>query len=208
MSLRQLMYIIILLLIAFYNALGNENLNQNEAASHTEIKSSSVGFSMEYTEVMAKPAGIFSLDYSFPVGTHWNLGIVGSGLYYNHTLSSSDLEGTFQMEGGYAGLFLEYNTKCSDDILLTFRYTTASGIVKYELDKKYRAGKLWYEKTVDRDEFVVNMLAGEISYKLFSQWWIGFTLSFKLTSPIELHQTDEFLLNTITGGLTLRYQIK
>ncbi len=203
MTFKQLLMALLFMMIAFSNVVGAENTTEN---NKTEFKSY-VGLNSEYTEILAKPAGIISIQYGLSVGENWNLGIVGSGIYYDHSLNDAVETGAYRLEGGYGGIFIEYQTDISNNLMLSFKYTTGTGLIKYELEKEYRKDKLWYERIVDQDNFVINIIAAELSYKLSSRWWIGCTISGKLTSPIELRHTDDFLLNNISGGLTLKYQI-
>ncbi len=203
MTLKQLLLVILFLFIALSDGVGAESsTDSNRTEFHSYI-----GLNSEYTEILAKPAGWFTLQYGFNVSESFNLGMQATGLYYEHTMDEVVETGAYKMEGGYVGIFVEYHTDITEDLMLGLKYTTGRGLVKYELEKEYRKDKFWYERIVDQDDFVVNILAAELSYNITSQWWIGFTISYKLTSPIELHLTDEFLLNTITGGLTLRYQL-
>lgn len=161
----------------------------------------------KYTTYNSKAAGLLDLRAAVTFKNGWGVGIGASGLDYDKSLSALVNDGTYHVEAGYVGMFVEKMFSVTDDFKISLSVLMAGGLMKYRYDSEYRKEKVWYEETIDQTDFFVTEPALEIQHRIFGNWWLGVTGSFRNTSPIKLIGTDEDVLKKFAGGVTIKYGV-
>lgn len=158
-----------------------------------------------YSTVAKKSAHWFSARLGVAINHRWGIGLSGSVLNYDYELNDIVVDGTYRLQAGSSGLFIERMFNITDWSKLNLSWTTGAGVVFYEYNKEYREERPWYEETIDTENFASNELGLELQFKTFGKWWVGFYGSYRFTSPIMLMGTEEHFLNNYSAGISLKY---
>ena len=137
----------------------------------------------------------------------FGIGLAGYGLSFDHTLSELAEEGTYHLEAGYTGLFIEYLQPLGRNVKLNFSLLSGMGTAQYRYDKEYREGKPWYNEIIDRTDFHLYEPGIELQVRMAGKWWIGAYGTYRLTSPVEIEGAGEDLLQNYTAGISIKYGI-
>jgi hypothetical protein len=200
--------IIFIFLISLTFTLFSQNGNKESLFSIGDYNLGGyVGVNGKHTTYESKGAGFVDLRAAVIFESGWGIGLDASGLYYDKKLSTLVSDGTYHIEAGYVGIFIEKMFELSEDFNFSISYLMANGVAKYTYDKEYRQSKLWYEETIDQTTFFVSEPSMEIQHRVFGNWWIGLSGSYRMTSPIKMIGTSESFLNKFNGGITIKYGI-
>nr|MDA3833196.1 hypothetical protein [Spirochaetales bacterium] len=90
---------------------------------------------------------------------------------------------------------------------LNFSLLTGQGIAIYRYDRAYTGSLDWYEEKIDEDTFSVMEPGIELMIKTGDRWWIGTTLSYCSTSPIQLTDTNQGMIDGVKAGISFTYQL-
>ncbi len=164
-----------------------------------------IGVNGRYATVESNSAGILDGKIVAVIDGDWGVGFSFSVLNYDRTLGRVVNDGTYRMNAGYAGIYVERIFKLGDDFRLSASITSGMGEVFYQYDKEYRKEKVWSEEIIDRTTFAVFEPAIEIDYNIGGNYWIGIMGAFRNTSPVELIGLDENVFQKFTGGITFKY---
>lgn len=165
------------------------------------------GLSGTYAPVLGKSAGFLGARAGLVFNQRWTIGLAAKGLAFDHTLNEVVSDGDYRLEGGYAGMYVEFLQPVGDNLRLSLSLMTANGIVLYRYDKQHLEGKEWYEETIDQDTYGVMEPGFEILVRVGGNWWIGAKAAWRSTSPLELKGTGENILEGNEAGLSVRYGI-
>lgn len=160
-----------------------------------------------YSPVDNRSAQWLSGRLGVVIDKHWGLGIAGSALNYDYHLYKVVNDGTYRLQAGFAGMFIEYLIPIKEWGKVSFSWTTGKGTAFYQYDKDYRENRPWYQEIIDTEDFAVNELGMEVQFRTFRKWWIGAYGSYRLTSPIELMGQDDFFLRNYSVGVSIKYGI-
>ena len=141
------------------------------------------------------------------INHRWVVGVAGKALAYDKHLTELTDEGSYRMEAGYSGMFVEYLQPLGKNVKLGFSITSAQGIVMYRYEKEYTEGLPWYEEIIDVETFGVFEPQIDCLVKMKPNWWVSAHISARNTSPVELEMTDEKVFNKINAGISVRYGI-
>jgi hypothetical protein len=164
-----------------------------------------VGLNTKFTSVDSDAAGFLEARAAITFDGKWAVGLDFSGLHYDYKLDEIVNEGTYHLNSGYAGIFVERIFPLSENLKLSASILFAQGFINYLYDKDYRADKNWYERKIDEDFYHLFEPQIEIQYCVGNHWWIGVNGSYRFASPIELKNSDENLLRNFGAGLTIKY---
>lgn len=137
----------------------------------------------------------------------WTIGVGGSLLDYDKHLDELVTDGTYRLQAGYGGLFVERLFSIQDWGKIGLSWLSGSGVTFFEYDKEYAESREWYQEIIDIEDFAINELGIELQLRVYRNWWLGAQASYRLTSPIELKGEDEFFLRDYSVGITVKYGI-
>jgi len=137
----------------------------------------------------------------------WALGVGGNVLDYDRQHSELVNDGTYRLQAGYAGLFVERLFHLKDWGKISISWLSGSGITFFEYDKEYTGSKEWYEEIVDMDDFAVNELGVEFQVRVYKNWWMGAHVRYRLSSPVEMKGEDDLFLTDYSSGVSIRWGI-
>lgn len=160
-----------------------------------------------YTQVMDKPAAWFGAKAGVVINRHWGVGLAGYALNYDRQLDEVVTDGTYRLQAGYSGMFVEYFVPLSNWGKLSFSWTSGMGKAFYQYNKAFREDRPWYDEVIDLEKLVVNDLGINFKYRMVGNWWIGANASYGLTSPVNLTGADEYFLRNYRLGIDLSYGI-
>lgn len=160
-----------------------------------------------YSPVSDNSAGYLGYRLGIVFNQRYVIGLAGFGLSYDKTLNAITEEGSYHLQAGYAGLYFEYIYPVSKNLKMSASLISATGLALYKYDKEFRDGKEWYEETLDRDNFHVFEPGVEIQIRMASNWWLGAYATYRFTSPIDMKDTDEDILQNYSAGLSLKFGI-
>jgi len=160
-----------------------------------------------YSPVMDENAGWFGARIGVVFDHRLGVGIAGYGLSYDRTLSDIVEDGSYHLEAGYSGLFVEYLQPIGNNVKVNFSALFGSGIAQYRYDKDFREGKPWYDEIIDRADFHLFEPGIEWQFRMAGNWWIGAYGTYRFSSPIDLQGADEDLFQNFTAGVSLKYGI-
>jgi hypothetical protein len=172
-----------------------------------------LGLSTKYSALNAdfdgygNDAGFLELKAGFTLNGNWAVGISGSALYYDHKLNSLVNDGTYHLNAGYAGVFVEKIFTFNDDFKLSLSIFMGQGFAEYLYDKDYREAKVWYEEKIDRTTFAIQEPGLEIYHRIYGDWWLGLSGSVRNTSPVKMIDTPEDIFKDFSYGLSFKYGI-
>ncbi|HPI36612.1 MAG TPA: hypothetical protein PK397_01595 [Ignavibacteriaceae bacterium] len=161
----------------------------------------------KYTSYESNGAGFLDFRAAIVFDNGWAVGFDASGLYYDKKLNALVKDGTYHVEAGYAGFYIEKIFSVTENLKVSISLLMASGLAKYRYDKEYREQKVWYQEIIDQTNFFVTEPTVEIQQRIAGNWWIGLNGSYRNTSPIKMIQTDENMLKKFNAGLTFKYGI-
>lgn len=151
-------------------------------------------------------AGLFDLRIATTLDRTWSAGIGVSGLWYDKKLSALVNDGTYHLNAGYAGIFVEKFFDVAEDLSFSVSVLSGVGTAEYLYDREYWKKKSWSEEVIDRTTFTLIEPAVELSYMIGSEVSIGMMSSIRRTSPVELIGTSEKVFNRVNYGLTMRWR--
>lgn len=160
-----------------------------------------------YSTVDGDPAGYLDLKAAMTIDGRWAIGLAGSALNYDKELTALVSDGTYRLQSGYAGLFVERLFTLSPAWKLSASFMSGQGTAFYQYDKEYRQEKVWSEEVIDRTSYGVQVLSLDLNRRLTDRLWLGVTGSVRNTSPLRLLETPDDLFKTLNAGISLRYGI-
>jgi hypothetical protein len=199
------LFVILLIMLTGF-AFAQEKENYLFKIGDTEL-GGYLGLNGRYTTVDSDPAGWVDVRAAITFKNNWAIGLGASGLYYDKKLSKLVNDGTYHLNGGYAGFYIEKFFDVSDDLKISVSLLLGNGLVNYIYDKDYRKEKLWYQEKIDETTFTVWEPMVEIQYNLGSNLWLGLNGGFRNTSPIEMIGTDENVFNNFNAGFTFKWGV-
>jgi hypothetical protein len=160
-----------------------------------------------YSTVDTDPAGYLDLRAALTIDGRWAIGLAGSALNYDKELTALVSDGTYRLQSGYVGLFIERLFTLSSAWTLSASFMSGQGTAFYQYDKEYRKEKVWSEEVIDRTSYGVQVLSLDLHRRLTDRLWLGITGSVRNTSPLRLLETPDDLFKTLNGGISLKYGI-
>ena len=165
------------------------------------------GLTGSYSKVLDEPAMWFGGKAGLVFNGHWAVGFAGNVLNYDKNMDLLVNDGTYRLEAGYSGMFVEYIVPMKDKAKFSVSWTTGMGLAQYVYNKEFTEDKLWYEEIIDRDRFAANEFTAEFMIRLTGNWWLGVQGSYRDTSPVKLTETNRDLFEQINMGVSVRYGI-
>lgn len=164
-----------------------------------------IGVNGRYSTVESNSVGFLDGKIVAVINENWGVGFSFSVLNYDRTLTKLVDDGSYRLNAGYAGIYVERIFSLGDDFRFAVSITSGMGETYYQYDKDYRDDKVWTEEIIDKTTFAIFEPAIEFDYNLGGNYWIGIMGSFRNTSPLDLLGADEQLFQKFTGGITLKY---
>ena len=158
-----------------------------------------------YSPVGDRPAQWFTARMGVSFNHRWGFGLAGSVLNYDYELDELVNDGTYRLQAGFTGMFIERMFSLTEWSKLNLSWTTGMGRAFYQYNKDFREDRPWYEETIDTEDFAANELGLELQFKTFGKLWAGLYGSYRLSSPIMLMGTDEDFLTDYSVGVSVKY---
>lgn len=137
----------------------------------------------------------------------WTIGVGGNLLDYDKHLSELVNDGTYRLQAGYGGLFVERIFSLKNWGKISASWLTGTGVTFFEYDSEYAEDREWYDEIIDIEDFAINELGLEFQVRIYRNWWLGAQASYRLTSPIHLKGEDEFFLRDYSAGISIKWGI-
>jgi len=166
-----------------------------------------VGTGVRYTTLFGETAGLVELRGALTFNRRWSVGLMGAALWYDKSLHELVDDGSYRLEMGYGGLYVERMFPLSSDLILSASVATGYGVAAYRYDKEYHAEKIWTEETIDQTTFAFFEPGLALQWNFSGSFWLGVAASYRNTSPVELLGTSEEVFRKFSGGVTLTYGI-
>lgn len=167
-----------------------------------------------YVGTTAKVARAFSetalygdLKAGVTINRKWTVGITGTGMHFDNPSPVLAEDGSYALAVNYGGMFIERILPMNKHMLLGLTFMSGQGTATYRYDEDYRKEKVWTEEIIDMTTFGVQELSLEIQHILPGNFWLGVYGSYRHTSPLQLVETSDKLLEGMNGGITLKYGI-
>lgn len=161
----------------------------------------------QYTPVDNDDAGMLGFRAAVVLENGWAIGVSANGLLYDKALTRLVQTGTYHLNAGYGTLFIEKTFDLAAGHKLAVSVASGMGRADYRYDKDYRDNLEWYQEYIDIETFAVFQPMIEYSFSIGKNFWVGANASYRLTSPLKLKSTDEYLLRQASYGITLKYGI-
>lgn len=197
---RKFFLLMFLLAACFITTFAQDSASKTKLGLYGSIGAS-------YSTYESLPAYWLNIKGGLVFNKKFVVGVGASTLYFDRNLSRLVNDGTYHVEAAYSGLFLEYLFKCTNKTKISISWLSGVGILQYRYDKEYRDSKEWYQEIIDRDSFVANDLSAEFLFRISPKWWVGANISGRLSSPVKIKSTDEFVLRRMSGGVVFRYEL-
>lgn len=165
------------------------------------------GLNGGYNELLGKSATLIGYKAGVVFDKHWAVGFGGQAINFDHTLSELVQDGSYRLEGGYSGMFVEYIQPLGKNFKAGIGILSGMGVAQYRYTKDFAENRPWYQEIIDTETFAVFEPSVDFQARIAGKWWIGVYGSYRNTSPIKLMGTDENFLNTFNAGLTLTYGV-
>lgn len=166
-----------------------------------------VGLSGTYSPLKSDDAYWLGGRIGIVFDKKWTIGIGGNALDYDHKLSQLVNDGTYRLQAGYAGFFIERLFPLKDWGKIGVSWLSGKGITYFQYDKEYAESRPWYDEIIDVEDFAINELGVEFQVRVYRNWWLGAQASYRLTSPIELQGEDDFFLRDYSVGISAKWGI-
>jgi hypothetical protein len=164
-----------------------------------------VGTGVRHTTLFGENAGLLELRGAFTFNRRWSVGLMGASLWYDKSLHELVDDGSYRLEMGYGGLYVERMFPLTNDLILSASVATGYGVAAYRYDKEYHAEKTWTEETIDQTTFAFFEPGLTLQWNFSGNFWLGASAHYRNTSPVELLGTSEDVFRKFSGGLTLTY---
>ena len=165
------------------------------------------GLTGSYFELSGNDAGLLSYQLGFAVNQKFGFGLAGSGLAYDQPLNNVVSDGTYHVNSGWTGGYIERIFTLAPRLKTSLMWQSGRGVYFYRYDHEYRADKLWYEEIIDGDNYFVNKPTIKAHFRIAGNWWIGAEAAYTLASPVKVINTDEKLMSGLSYGISLSYGI-
>jgi len=185
-----------------YSSMKNES--KTEFTGKTRIYA---GMSVSYTSVDKQPAGYLGAKAGLVLNDNFSIGIAGSALWYDYRLTGLVDEGTYHLESGYTGLFVEFTQNLGERVSINLSLLTGQGIAIYRMDRAYTESLSWYNEKIDEDTFGVMEPGIELLFRTNDKFSIGLSASYCSTSPLQLTGSSHGMLDGFRTGISFRYSI-
>jgi hypothetical protein len=126
---------------------------------------------------------------------------------YVRELTELTNEGTYRLEAGYSGAYVEYLQPLGKRFKISFNVLSGRGVAQYRYHKDFTAGLEWYEEFIDRDHFVVLQPGARFYATIGGKWWAALEASYTTTSPLQIKGAKENFLEGANVGLSINYGI-
>ncbi|MBD3374673.1 hypothetical protein GF406_06525 [candidate division KSB1 bacterium] len=166
-----------------------------------------LGTAGRVSSVFSDNAGYADLKGALVFDGKWAIGFTGSGLYYDKSLNRLVSDGTYHLQVAFGGLFVERIFSVNDNFKVSASLMTGQGEALYQYDRDYRKEKVWSEEIIDKTTFGVQELGIEIQHRIKGNFWLGLTGGYRNTSPLELIDTPDDLLEKWNAGVSFKYGI-
>ncbi|NJN26952.1 MAG: hypothetical protein HC819_13715 [Cyclobacteriaceae bacterium] len=158
-----------------------------------------------YHALDGQSTGLLGIRGALVWNSRWGVGLMGQALWYDEPLDEVVSEGTYHLQAGLAGLYIEYQIPLNENWRTSIMLASGSGLTLYQYDKDDREGKNWYEEIIDRDTFGFVQPTIEIRRKIGGLWWIGAEVGFMGTSELHMQGLPSDFLNGIKPGFSITY---
>ena len=201
---------ILALAMSFFLAKGQDSYQNDEIKTVFSKNRSNGGygaFSMAYSQIdghdafVAGGRGAFIFDHSLAIGLG-GYGFVNNLDNHHNYYQNNELS----LAGGYGGLVVEPIVAGRSPVHLSFPILLGMGGVSlvdlYEWDYYGPADPV---RNYDYDVFFVIEPAIELEFNLARFFRTAAYVSYRYTSNIQIHDTDEDVLNGLNFGLTFKF---
>jgi hypothetical protein len=164
-----------------------------------------IGVNGRVTTVNSLAAGLIDIRIAVVINNNWAFGYNTTGLWNDRHLNKLVTDGVYHLMGSYQGVFIERILSINENLRYSISLLVGQGIVKYEYCRSSIADRKWYEEIIDQADYNLIEPTIEINYNILDKFWLGVNLGYNLTTTIRMMDTESDLLNSINGGLSIKY---
>lgn len=165
------------------------------------------GLNVGYNQLLGKSATMLGYKAGVVFDKHWAIGLGGQAINYDRTLSELVQDGTYRLEGGYSGMFVEYMVPMGRNFKAGISILSGMGVAQYRYTKDFAESRPWYQEIIDTETFAVFEPSIDLQTRIAGKWWVGVYGAYRNTSPVKLMGTDENFLNTFNAGVSLTFGV-
>ncbi|PKL88448.1 MAG: hypothetical protein CVV23_10190 [Ignavibacteriae bacterium HGW-Ignavibacteriae-2] len=166
-----------------------------------------VGLNGKMSKIWTSNAGYGDIKAAVTINGKWAVGLSGTALYFDKKLNRLVNDGTYHLNAAYGGLFVERIFSLSDNWKISASLLTGQGEVSYIYDKDFREDRPWYQEAIDKEAVYVTEISLDVKTRLYNNFWVGLTGSYRNTSPLRLIKTSDALLQKFNYGISITYGI-
>jgi len=207
---KKLIFLLsLIVLVEFLVAQPEKQYKNNDEIQTVFSKNRSNGgygaLSIGFTEIDHRDAivmgarGAWMIDHSFALGLG-GYGFVNDINYDNPFQDNYD----YNLAGGYGGLIVEPILAPRMPVHLSFPILFGMGGISY-IQHQYNDWDYWWNSTDYSDVFWVIEPAVELEFNLTRYFRLAATGSYRLTSNINMLNTNPDILNGFTAGLIFKF---
>ena len=166
-----------------------------------------VGMNGKVSSVFSETNALGDIKAAVTFNGKWALGISGTGLHFDDPANQLVSDGSYDLQVNYGGMFIERILSLSDRSKVSLSFLSGQGQASYRYDREYRKEKVWSEEMIDITTFGVQELGVDLHHRIGGNFWLGLTGSYRHTSPLQLIDTSDKLIEGFNGGLSIKYGI-
>lgn len=160
-----------------------------------------------YSELNSDGVGFLGLKGGVVFDRKLGVGLAGFALWYDKPLDALMTDGTYHLQAGYSGAYVEYIQPIGQHVKLSVSLLSGAGLALYQVDKPYESDLPWYDRILDQDNFSVLEPGFEVQTRIGKKWWLGGYATYRTTSPIRMRGTEEDILQNYTTGISIKYGV-
>ena len=131
----------------------------------------------------------------------------GEALHYDYKLNKIDPDKSYHLQSGHIGILLDWHLFRTKDFQFSIPLFMGQGEISYIYDKEYRKDLLWTEEIIDKTVYHVWQLGIEAEYRCYNNFSVALDANYMGSSPIEMLETNEDILQQFQAGLTIKYNL-
>lgn len=176
-----------------------------ENSSDQKSRIWNLGFDINFGEIDSKITSNFSVNGALEITSFLDLGLRGTGIWYDYRMNELDNVKTYHLESAYGGIVIEPKINITKKFKISFPIFIGSGLIQYKYDHEYLDELTWTEEIIDKETYSLIEPGINFTYNLSNKVGIYANVNYRLTSPIRLIETRDDLLNIPTAGLGFKY---
>lgn len=177
-----------------------------------------LAFTLNYTEIDRKDAGIFGLSVALVRKRRYAIGMGGYAFLTSYR-PNLDLGNIYDygcsLQGGYTSVFFEWIVAPYRKVHVSFPASAGLGMVAYTCDYFYNNS--WYTNVEDSDGYVFAETGAQAEFNIGEHLRLDCGIYYRTTSPVDLQTVNQYnktvilteknVLHGFSVGMTLKMGI-